>query len=410
MSVLTPGYILEISEDTLLINGHPMPFGGKIEEAIEAVFDQLSQLTMSGAAPGGLGVVIKDARSGGMGEVSRTIPSGSPVTLAAFEAASSAAHAVPAIAPAPEPELPAVAVEHSPEPTVERTTPPPVQPEPTVERTPAPAAGMSVFARLAQEASVRPVAAQEPPQAPVAVQERADLAPRPVEAVSQAPETPAEPVSVQASGPVPVTTPYVPVHERPAAPSAPAAAASLDAPSLAESRTDVSDESLSPAPEEPEFDTIFKEDEPIVDEGIRTPIGQSLTARQRTEGFSMKSQARREVERRTARKRKLIYSTVAAVTLVAALRIVGAVMAGPSGDYAAVCVDARTMQRQTNNTCAANSNPFAQTVYFGVGQAVPAVGSKAQGGAVEKPKDPRNINTDVNEGRGGVVLDGGEVK
>jgi hypothetical protein len=167
---------------------------------------------------------------------------------------------------------------------------------------------------------------------------------------------------------------------------------------------------LEPAADEIDFQSIFKDDEPIIDEGIRTPIGRATTSRQRKEGFSLKSNARIEVERRRARKQRVIYGGIAAVTLIAALRIVGAVMAGPSGDYAAICVDARTMQRQPNATCSANTNPFAQTVYFSVGQTVPGVGGKAQGGTPEKPSDPRSINSEVPEGREGVVLDGGEVR
>lgn len=415
MSVLTPGYILEISDNALLINGHPMPFSGEVEEAVETVFEQLSQLTLSGAAPGGLGVVIKDSRMGGYGEVSRTIPSGSTVTMDAFVPATGGA------TPTPQPVEPVTAA--VPSPTSAESKPEPISPapapepqvhapEPVPERAPA----LSVFARLAQESAARQVAAApaEPEPAAHAPEPapQAFAAPDPAaaasvrESVRENPQGAQEAPAIVAApviAPVPVAAPSAPVAE------VMAPVVSLDAAAVPVSAP-AAPANLEAAPEEVDFGSIFKDDEPIIDEGIRTPIGQSLTARQRSEGFSMKSQARREVERRRERKRKLIYSTVAAVTIVAALRIVGAVMAGPSGDYAAVCVDARTLLRQPNATCSANSNPFAQTVYFTVGQAIPAVGAKAPGGAVEKPKDPRSINADVNEGRGGVVLEGGEVK
>lgn len=372
MSVLTPGYILEISDTDLLVNGFAMPFSGNVEAALGAVLEQLSQLTLSGGAAGGLGIVIKDTRMGGFGEVSRTIPPGQPVMLSSFATAeppaavqvSSVAVPAPAAAPAP--------------PRVVAPTPEPARP-----------VAMSAFERIAQgqdsatRAVTAPVAAPEVRREPV---ER-PAAPRPPEPSVVAPTQPLAPARATAPVAVPVDQSQPPL-----------------------STPDAGVDGLEPAADEIDFESIFKDDEPIVDEGIRTPIGQSLTARQRTEGFSLKSDTRREIERRRERKRKIIYSTVGVVTVLAALRIVGAVMAGPSGDYAAICVDARTMQRLTTVSCTTNANPFAQTVYFAVGQNVPAVGGKAVDGTVEKPNDPRAINTDVAEGRDGVVLEGGEVK
>jgi hypothetical protein len=373
MSVLTPGYILEISDTDLLVNGFSMPFSGKVEAAIGAVFEQLSQLTLSGGAPGGLGIVIKDTRAGGLGEVSRTVPPGQPVTLSMFAPAAPPAAAVQsAAAPTPAPVIAPAPVLASP-----------AAPEPAIPSV------LSPFERLAQgqvvpaRADSAPVAAFEAP--PVRVD-------RP-----QAPQAATPQVEVRTEPPAPVLT---------AAP----VTVPTDQSQPPLSTPDAGVDGLEPAADEIDFESIFKDDEPIVDEGIRTPIGQSLTARQRTEGFSLKSNARIAIERRRERKRKLIYSTVGVITVLAALRIVGAVMAGPSGDFAAICVDARTMQRLTTVSCTTNANPFAQTVYFAVGQNVPAVGGKAMGGTVEKPSDPRAINTDVAEGRDGVVLEGGEVK
>lgn len=443
MTVTTPGYILEISETSLLINGHAMPFAGSVEVALDLILDQLSQLTLSGSAAGGLGVVLKDNRVNGLGEVTRTIPSGSPVTLAAF---------APAPAPEPIPVAPAATdpvhagvagLASAGQPVVSHQTDPAAQapaivavpvPAPTVApvivASPAatePAAAMPVvevqapllspFARLAQavspasgETATRPVEAAASPEPPQ-VREIAAEAPTPLAAPVAAPfaatvaaPAPVEPVLAPSPAPAATTAPRMDAP----APRTPPEPAELSPASL--KVVDHGIEGLEPAADEIDYESIFKEDEPIIDEGIRTPIGRSLTARQRTEGFSLKSNARREIERRRERKRRIVFTAVAAVSLIAALRIVGAVMAGPSGDYASVCVDARTTLRLPNATCATNSNPFAQTVYLTVGDRVPAVGGKTAGGTPQKPADPRVINAEVTEGKDGVVLDGGEVK
>lgn len=432
MSVLTPGYILEISETGLLVNGFAMPVNGKVEDAIGAVFEQLSQLTLAGGAPGGLGVVIKDTRIGGVGEVSKTIPSGQAVTLASFAASSVPAPApvqipapapaaapaplaapapvqvtAPASAPAPAPmavQAPVQAPVAAPAPAPAAS---PVQVErsighhaPTVAAEPDRPAPMSAFARLAQAptaATVSPVVKAAPSPAPAEPVQTPQAPP----AAAVRPSERLEAIRTLAA---PLATPDGAVSVSAPAPMVSGSVAATDP------AVEAVVAGLEPAADEIDFGSIFKDEDPIVDEGISTPIGQSLTARQRTEGFSLKSNKRREIERRRERKRKLIYWMVGVVTVLAALRIVGAVMAGPTGDYAAVCVDARTTERLSNDACASNTNPFAQTVYFAVGQEVPAVGSKAQGGTVEKPADPRSINSDVAEGRAGVVLDGGEVK
>jgi hypothetical protein len=417
MSVLTPGYILEISETTLLINGHSMPFSGVVEDGVDALLEQLSQLTQSGGAPGGLGIVIKDSRPGGLGEVSRTIPSGSAVTLDMFAPAVPVVHNRPEaartaeaeeLAPSRPPQAfeapvvstPAVVAPASvqaalpePEPAADdlREISLPVAPT-RAEPTPA----MSPFARLAQAAPAQAAAA---PAMPVAT----SVAP----AQQRRLEAPQQGMAAPRVNDAPVPAPGTPDSQSRAVQQSPAP---VDQGAASPEVADVVVKGLEPAADEIDFQSIFKDDDPIIDEGIRTPIGRAITSRQRKEGFSLKSNARIEVERRRERKRKVIYGTVAAITLVAALRIVGAVMAGPSGDYAAICVDARTMERQPNAVCSTNSNPFVQTVYFGVGQTVPGVGGKAQGGTPEKPLDPRSVNTEVAEGREGVVLDGGEVK
>lgn len=413
MSVLTPGYILEISETSLLINGHSMPFSGGVEDGVEALLEQLSQLTLSGDAPGGLGIVIKDSRPGGLGEVSRTIPSGSAVTLEMFAPEVPAVPDHPAatwpaetassvLAQAPRDEVtevlaPTVAAPASaspaPAPSEDESNERPLLAVPApVEPTPI----LSPFARLAQAEPTQVAAAPVMPTAPSAA---------PVQQIPQGVAQQHRTAPLAHAAPSP----------GPGAPDGPLqalqqSAAPVDQVTASPDSADKDVKGLEPAADEIDFQSIFKDDDPIIDEGIRTPIGRAITSRQRKEGFSLKSNARIEVERRRERKRKVVYGTVAAVTLVAALRIVGAVMAGPSGDYAAICVDARTMQRQPNAVCSTNSNPFAQTVYFGVGQTVPGVGGKAQGGTAEKPVDPRSVNAEVPEGREGVVLDGGEVK
>jgi len=414
MSVLTAGYILDISEDSLLINGQSMPVSGRVEESVQVIFAQLSQLTK--ASTTGLSIVIRDSRPGGLGEVRRTIPAGGSVTLEAFvpvaspdlTTATDEPQAPPTAAAATEPEFVAPApapVEPAPA-TASAAAP---APAPAPEPAPAPAAptqAYSIFAQLAQGTPSAAVAA------PATVAPAPELAPTPVAAPAPPVAAESAPEAFAPAAPVPVTAPPLVQAER----SEPAHAQSAHSSSLRAAAAalvftpPVAETAMVAAPEEEESDSIFKEDDPIVDEGIRTPLDQSITSRQRTEGFSLKSQARREVERRSARKRKVTYITVATITLVAALRIVGAVMAGPSGDYAAICVDARTMQRQPNATCSSNTNPFAQTLYYGVGEVVPAVGSKASGGSAEKPKESRAINSDVPEGTGGTVLDGAEVK
>jgi hypothetical protein len=313
MSVLTPGYILEISETTLLINGHSMPFSGGVEDGVEALLEQLSQLTLSGDAAGGLGIVIKDARPGGFGEVSRTIPPGSAVTLDMFapehdafrlaEPAAMTPESAPRVTEVPEVSAPAVAApvpvqaaSPASEPSAADLSerPQPVSPAP-VEPTPM----MSPFARLAQAAPAHgsvPVRQAAPSAVPVqqvpaeAPQQRLTVPP-----VSDAP-TPA---------PGATDDPFLALQQRPAPIGQ--VAASPEA-------ADMGVKGLEPAADEIDFQSIFKDDDPIIDECIRTPIGRAITSRQRKEGFSLKSNARIEVERRRERKRKVIYGTVAAVT------------------------------------------------------------------------------------------------
>ena len=160
---------------------------------------------------------------------------------------------------------------------------------------------------------------------------------------------------------------------------------------------------LQPAPESPDHDSIFTEKEKPLDEKVKTPIGRGKTAMQRGQGFSLKSEARAAVEAREARRRKMWLIGCGALALVVLLRVVFSIIAGMGGTYAALCVDARLDQRIVVGECTGEGNPFAEWLYFGEGESIPAVGETVTGGLAEVPEGYGSINREVVEDRGGEV-------